>query len=405
MDLSKETFSNHKYTRRLYPPDPPTYFEGFAAFEEYDTQRSTVFPSLSFIKNTLLTVSEQQTTRATRRHLLEHLVGRLWREELPGKKHAEHYLRHQYRRNCRPNTIRNSYHTLSSFLGFIKKAGKLTIEQINRGDIEAFIEGEQDRGLKLSTVRTRLQILKAFIRYLNEEGVIDHDVFPWKMTIKPPQSLPRAMDPDEVKQLLSVIDHIRDRAMILVLLRTGMRIGELLATTVSDVNLTERKILIFESEKNRLGRVVYFTDDARDTVKAWLTKRDPKNTFLFYGHRGRPLTYPAARMVFVKYREKAGLSHKGYTLHCLRHTFASELLNAGMRLECLEKLMGHTSLEVTRRYARLTDKTREAEYFKAMAIIERGEINGHYGLDCELQEVFEEKELLSSHSQELYEHP
>ena len=406
MDLSRKTFSNHNYTRGLYPPDLPTYFEGFAAFEEYDTNRSTVFPSLSFIKNTLLTVSEQQTTRATRRHLLEHLVGRLWHEKLPGKKHAEHYLRHQHRRNCRPNTIRNSYHTISSFLGFIKKAGKLTIEKINRGDIEAFIEGEQDRGLKLSTVRTRLQILKAFVRYLNEEKIIDHDVFPWKMTIKPPQSLPRAMDPDEVKRLLSVIDHIRDRTMILVLLRTGMRIGELLATTVSDVNLKERKILIFESEKNRLGRVVYFTDDARDAVKAWLTKRDPKNKFLFYGHRGRPLTYPAARMVFVKCLEKAGLSHKNsYTLHCLRHTFATELLNAGMRLECLEKLMGHTSLEVTRRYARLTDKTREEEYFKAMAIIERGEINGYYGLDRELQEVFEEKELLSSHSEELPEHP
>ncbi len=405
MDLSRETFSNHKYTRRLYPPNLPNYFEGFAAFEEYDTSRSTVFPSLSFIKNTLLTLSEQQTTRATRRHLLEHLVGRLWLEELPGKKHAEHYLRHQHRRNCRPNTIRNSYHTLSSFLGFIKKAGKLTIEKINRGDIEAFIEGEQDRGLQLSTVRTRLQILKAFVRYLNEEGVIDHDVFPWKMTIKPPQSLPRAMDPDEVKRLLSVIDHIRDRAMILALLRTGMRIGELLATTVNDVNLTERKILIFESEKNRLGRVVYFTDDARDAVKTWLAKRDPTNTFLFYGRRGRPLTYPAARMVFVKYLEKAGLSHKGYTLHCLRHTYASELLNAGMRLECLEKLMGHTSLEVTRRYARLTDKTREEEYFRAMAIIEKEESDVHYQLYCQLPTVLKEKELLSPHSEELYEHP
>jgi len=405
MDLSRETFNNRTYSEACNPPNLHDSFEGFAAFEEYDTHRSTVFPSLSFIKNTLLTVSEQQTIQSTRRHLLEHLVGRLWREKLPGKKHAEHYLRHQHRRNCRPNTIRNSYHTLSSFLGFIKKAGKLTIEKINKGDIEAFIEGEQDRGLKLSTVRTKLQILKAFVRYLNEEGVIDYDVFPWKMTIKPPQSLPRAMDPDEVKRLLSVIDHIRDRAMILVLLRSGMRIGELLATTVSDVNLTERKILIFESEKNRCGRVVYFTDDARDAMKAWLAKRDPKNTFLFYGYRGRPLTYPAARMVFVKYLKKSGISHKSYTLHCLRHTFATELLNAGMRLECLEKLMGHTSLEVTRRYARLTDKTREEEYFKAMAIIERGEINGHYELDRELQEVFEEKELLSSHSQELYEHP
>ncbi len=71
----------------------------------------------------------------------------------------------------------------------------------------------------------------------------------------------------------------------------------------------------------------------------------------------------------------------GYTIHCLRHTFASELLNAGMRLECLQPLLGHASLEVTRRYARLTDRTREEEYFRAMAIIEKGVTGGHYRFD------------------------
>jgi site-specific recombinase XerD len=85
--------------------------------------------------------------------------------------------------------------------------------------------------------------------------------------------------------------------------------------------------------------------------------------------------------MFVKYLDKAGLSNKGYTLHCLRHTFASELLNAGMRLECLQQLLGHSSIEMTRRYARLTDNTRKEEYFKAMTIIERGDINGHYRFD------------------------
>jgi site-specific recombinase XerD len=68
-------------------------------------------------------------------------------------------------------------------------------------------------------------------------------------------------------------------------------------------------------------------------------------------------------------------------LHCLRHTFASEMLNAGMRLECLQPLLGHSNIEVTRRYARLTDRTREEEYFRAMEVIERGEIDGDYRLD------------------------
>ena len=69
---------------------------------------------------------------------------------------------------------------------------------------------------------------------------------------------------------------------------------------------------------------------------------------------------------------KAGLEHKGYTLHSLRHTFATELLNAGMRLECLQVLLGHHNIEETRRYARLSDRTREEEYFRAMDKIEKG---------------------------------
>jgi integrase/recombinase XerD len=81
--------------------------------------------------------------------------------------------------------------------------------------------------------------------------------------------------------------------------------------------------------------------------------------------------------MFCKYLKKAGLEGKRYTLHCLRHTNASALLNAGMPLECLRELLGHTSVEVTRRYARLASRTREKEYFKAMAKIEKEETDGY----------------------------
>ena len=86
----------------------------------------------------------------------------------------------------------------------------------------------------------------------------------------------------------------------------------------------------------------------------------------------------------MQYLERANLSDKGYTIHCLRHTCASELLNAGMPLECVQQLLGHSCIEITRRYAQLTDKTREQEYFRAMEIIEKGEIHGHYRLDYQL---------------------
>jgi integrase/recombinase XerD len=268
-----------------------------------------------------------------------------------------------------------------------------------------FIEQEQDRGLKPLTVHTRLRAVKAFLRFLIDEDIVNHRVVSRKVAIKVPDALPRAIDPDDVKRLLGVIKGVRNRAMILVLLRTGMRIGELLDTRVQDVSLKERRIEIFEAQKNRVGRVVYLSDDAQRALEAWFKDRDPNKEFVFYGCGRNRLTYQGARAMFDKYLKQAGLADKGYTLHCLRHTCASELLNAGMRLECLQQLLGHSSIEMTRRYARLTDKTREEEYFRAMSIIERGELDGHYRLDSQLQAVSEKKELLKSHSEELHEHP
>jgi site-specific recombinase XerD len=160
-----------------------------------------------------------------------------------------------------------------------------------------------------------------------------------------------------------------------------MRIGELLNTRVQDLNLKEQCIEIFEAQKNRVGRVVYLSKDAQAALKKWLKLKNPQTDYLFYGHRGRPLCYEAARDVFKKYLDKSQLSHKPYSLHCLRHTFASEMLNGGMSLQSLQELLGHSDIEMTRRYARLTDNTRREEYYKAMQIIEKGEINGHYRLD------------------------
>ena len=142
-----------------------------------------------------------------------------------------------------------------------------------------------------------------------------------------------------------------------------------------------------------------------DALGAWLSIRDTTKRFLFYA-RGRDMMgYTTARSMFFRYLLKARLTHKGYSLHSLRHTFATELLNAGMRLECLQVLLGHQSLQMTRRYARLSDRTREEEYFRAMARIEREHNDGHHPLDRKLQALFEAEELLGPHGEELHEHP
>lgn len=334
---------------------------------------------------------------------IDHIINKLREMDIPGRVHVEHFLRDQYRRNYRLTSINNNLAAITSFLKLTKQNGKHNLNEITRDDLAAFIENEQDRGLKASTVRNRLDTLKPFIRQQIKNGIISSEILQKRMIIKVPDSLPRAIEMEDEAKLLSVIDNVRNRALILLLLRTGMRIGELLNTQIKDINIKDRKIDIWEAQKNRIGRVVYFSDDAVDALKAWYQKRDSKKGVVFYAQGRDRMSYANARLIFRKYLKKAGLSHKNYTLHCLRHTNASSLLNAGMPLECLRELLGHNSVEVTRRYAKLTNKTRMVEYFKAMAKIEKGEIDGYYKLDLELQEINEKKELLSANSEKLYE--
>ncbi|MEM5785757.1 MAG: tyrosine-type recombinase/integrase [Syntrophobacteraceae bacterium] len=321
------------------------------------------------------------------REVYEKISAKLKERDLPGIEFARQYLSHLFSRNRRASTLDLNYTSIRFFLEFLKAEGITCIEAVSRKHIEAFIEHEQDRGMKPVTVHGRLASVKAFLRHLIETGVVRHEVLSKRISVKLPDALPKAIAPEDVRTLLSVIDGrkgIRNRAIILMLLRTGMRIGELLALRLEDIDLKGQKVFIQEARKTGVGRVVYFSDDAKEALIAWMEKKDPREDVLVYGKKYESITYAAARLIFVKYLKKAGLDHKGYTLHCLRHTFASELLNAGMRLECVQPLLGHTSIEVTRRYARLTDKTREEEYFRAMALIEKGEIHGNYRFDHKL---------------------
>jgi len=310
-----------------------------------------------------------------RQQVLERLVEKISQHDLPGAPYVENYLRHKYRRNCKVSTLRLTVESLMQFLSFFRTSGKNQLEHLSREVFEAFVEDMQDRGLKPDTVRTRLCAVYAFVRYAIEQKVLSYELLERKIKLKLPDRLPRAIDPQDIDQLLSVINNTRDRALILLLLRTGMRIGELLNCTVDDVDIRQQKILIYQADKTSVGRVVYYSEDAQAALLAWLRMRDPFKEKLFYGQGRHSLCYEAARSMFTKYLHKAGLQYSGYTLHCLRHTFATDLLNVRMPLECLRVLLGHTNLEVTRRYARLTDKTREQEYFKAMERILKGELD------------------------------
>ncbi len=335
-----------------------------------------------------------------RRLMLDRFSARLEKTNYTGSKLAIAYLHEKYRQNLASATISSAGGVILSFLSFLDES-KIDIHQVTNQVIGGYVERDQDRGLKVGAIRTKLRGLYAFINFLVNREILSYEILHKKIRIQPEELLPKAIPTQDVKAILTTISKVRDRALILLLLRTGMRIGELLNVTLSDILLSERKIFLYLGEKNYQGRVVYYCEDAAKALKSWLDIRDADRQYLFYSRARQNMSYVSAWTVMRKAIETAGLSGKGYSLHSLRHTFATDMLNAGLRLEVLQQLLGHRSVEVTRLYARMSNVTREVEYFKAMATIENGVLNESHRINSELQEVFEEKKLVRSYGQKL----
>jgi integrase/recombinase XerD len=332
-----------------------------------------------------------------RRRALNRAIDNLEQGNLPGYEYAISHVCDKYRRNLTISTISQTGRILVVFLSFIQDLGRLSIEDITRKDIADYVEHLHDRGLVMTSVKNYLHTVYAFIRYLVDNKLLPLDILRKKIRIKLPEVLPRAIPAGDLQQILAVITPVRDRALILLLLHTGMRIGELLRVKIADIILPERKILLYLGEKNFQGRIVYFSSDAEQALKKWLEIRDSGSEYLFYGYAGQELSHVGAWMIMRKALRKTGLEHRGYSLHSLRHTFATNMLNAGLRLEVLQQLLGHLSIEITLRYAKVSNITRENEFFKAMTIIEKGGNHEHDRVNSELQAVFKEKELLGAH--------
>jgi integrase/recombinase XerD len=180
---------------------------------------------------------------------IDRVLQKLFCMELPAKEQFECYMRHKWRLNHKPRTLASSFTSVRFFLDFYGKSGKSAIEKVERGDLEGFVEHEQDRGLRISTVRTRLACIIAFLHFLMEQEIIPGSVLKRGIKLKLPDVLPRAMNPSDVRKLLCVIDDIRDRALFLLLLRTGIRIGEALGLRLNDLDIKGRKVHLYEGEE------------------------------------------------------------------------------------------------------------------------------------------------------------
>jgi len=336
-----------------------------------------------------------------KRRILDRWTERITTSGLPGTDIVADYLHEKYIKNLSFHTIDHSGGTILAFLRYLDRQGS-SLLTLTRRDIGAFVESEQDKGLKVVSIISHLRVIYALVAYLVRQKLIDPELLHHKVRMQEPDALPRAIPDEDIKSLFAAVTSVRDRALLILLYRTGMRIGELLQVKVDDIILPDQTILLYVGSKNYEGREVYYSSDAEQALKDWLRTRDPTKRYLFYGRSDKPLSYGTAWLVMRKTLERAGLSDKGYSPHSLRHTFATEMINHGMRVEVLQQILGHQDIEMTMRYARLSNQRIEEDYYRAMRIIAGGGGSDEpYRRSTALQKVFEEKKLHKSYKKKL----
>jgi integrase/recombinase XerD len=247
-------------------------------------------------------------------------------------------------------TQRGHIRSCKQFAGFLGRSpDTATAEDIRRFQLHL-----AETGVSIcnrNRIMTGLRFLfRVTLRRLDLAAEIYH--------MREPEKLPLVMSKDEMKRLLAVAGSLKARIMLSLGYGCGLRAGEVVRLKVKHID-TAQKIIRVEQGKGRKDRQVMLSRKTLDLLRQWWKVRrspydagtPPEERFLFPGRkRGEPTTTRQLNRLFHKAAEAAGIK-KGVTLHGLRHSFATHLLERGTHIRTLQALLGHSKLETTARYA------------------------------------------------------
>jgi len=263
--------------------------------------------------------------------------------------------------------VKNYLNTLKHFAIWLD----VPIEQVTNKKVLAYIDFLLDRNLKPKTINCHLDSIRGFYEHLrSEEALSIPNPVKRGYALKLSRPLPRHLRDEEVKKLFSVINSLRDRAMFLLMLRCGLRVEEVSNLSLGAIDPRRRRIYVYNG-KGLKDRVVYISNDAYDALGRYLRIRPcsrAKKLFLVQkgSRRGKPLAVRSIQKRMEHYARKAGLK---VSCHHLRHTMATQLLNADAKLVTIQDLLGHTRIKTTERYCKVSNLKVQRDYFRAMEVV------------------------------------
>ena len=297
-------------------------------------------------------------------------------------------------RNLSPHTLRAYDSDLSQYLEFLTKhlskpASAIDPRTVDSQAVRGFLDELHRRGSSRASVARRVSALRAFGRWLVREGHIEADPAALVGAPKVEQKLPTHLDIKEVVGMIESVDTSqplgrRDRAILELFYASGLRLSELVALDLQDVNLSGRIARV--TGKGGKERLVPFNNSTAAALKAYLKGRveverpvparvmrsrtkhkapgTPHQAPLFLNYQGTRLSTRGVDRIVRRYAREAA-TRLGVSPHALRHSFATHLLQAGADLRAIQELLGHSRLSTTQRYTHLDATSLLAQYKKA----------------------------------------
>ena len=280
-------------------------------------------------------------------------------------------------RHLSPHTVRAYEIDVTQFLAFVASERGKRISQLGPADLDmtsvrAHLGGLNAAGKARSSVARKLSALKTFVRYLRREEVIAHDPTALAVAPRRDHTIPVFLSEPEMTRLLETPNTgdalgRRDRAILELFYASGLRLSELVAIDLEDVNLAGRMVRVMG--KGRKERLLPFNQSAAGAIRVWmkdratiLASRKPTSSVrpsspralkpsdpLFINYRGTRLTDRSVDRLLRKYVAQCS-TRMGISPHALRHSFATHLLQRGADLRAIQELLGHAALSTTQRY-------------------------------------------------------
>jgi site-specific recombinase XerD len=252
------------------------------------------------------------------------------------------------------------------------------VELTSVKEVKMYIDYLLEKRMAPHSINCHLSSIRGFYDYLidDEEIPMENPVSRGLM-LREPHPLPRYLHDNDVELFLESVTSTRDRAIFMLMLRCGLRVQEVANLTLDVIDYRRSQILV-RAGKGAKDRMVYISTDAAVALAKYLRKRpvtEEKQIFLAEKGRckGKPISVRAMQKRVEYYAEKSGVP---VTCHRLRHTMATQLLNADADIVSIQQILGHTKIKTTQRYSKLLNRKAQRDYFQAMeTVMERTSMN------------------------------